>query len=223
MKGGAALSEASLHIGPPRPEGRGFRAAYLMTKKDSEKDSERPHYYSQFWLDVAAGRKVIGAPKTNEEAETVEPETIEPVTSRKAGRNSAGPVADGHKETRLHAIDEPIFDTEEFDEPELDELDEDELAEVDDIDIPNIAIEEPVEDTNIPNVDLVPEEPVEDTNIPNVDLVPEEPVEEETFEEEFEEDEEDLTWGAGRGRKKPKPGRQAKPPSKKPKRDRRSF
>ena len=44
----------------------------LMTKKDSEKEVERPHYYSQFWLDVAAGRRVIGAPKTDEGADGFE-------------------------------------------------------------------------------------------------------------------------------------------------------
>src|SRR5436190_7969662 len=51
----------------------------LMTRKDSEKDSERPHYYSQFWLDVAAGRRIIGTPKSNEEDEQTEAELLEPV------------------------------------------------------------------------------------------------------------------------------------------------
>ncbi len=30
---------------------------WYMTRKDSERDAERPRYYSQFWLDVAAGRR----------------------------------------------------------------------------------------------------------------------------------------------------------------------
>ena len=46
-----------------------------MTRKDSEKETDRPHYYSQFWLDVAAGRTVIGAPKVEDEAELAEDET----------------------------------------------------------------------------------------------------------------------------------------------------
>ena len=50
-----------------------------MTRKESEKDSERTHYYSQFWLDVAAGRKIIGAPKANDEIDTYEQE-LEPAT-----------------------------------------------------------------------------------------------------------------------------------------------
>ena len=32
----------------------------MMARKDLEKETERPRYYSQFWLDVAAGRRVIG-------------------------------------------------------------------------------------------------------------------------------------------------------------------
>src|SRR3989442_573950 len=42
---------------------------WRMTRKDSEKETDRPHYYSQFWLDVAAGRTVIGGPKVEDEEE----------------------------------------------------------------------------------------------------------------------------------------------------------
>ena len=57
-----------------------------MTRKDSEKETDRPHYYSQFWLDVAAGRAVIGATKSEDETDLVEDETelsepvLEPVS-----------------------------------------------------------------------------------------------------------------------------------------------
>src|SRR5439155_1480723 len=56
-----------------------------MTRKDSEKDSERPHYYSQFWLDVAAGRRIIGTPKPNEEGEQTDAELLEPVSHLTGG------------------------------------------------------------------------------------------------------------------------------------------
>ena len=56
-----------------------------MTRKDSEKDSERPHYYSQFWLDIAAGRRTIGGPKP-EDGEAIETETAEPVPQRGSRR-----------------------------------------------------------------------------------------------------------------------------------------
>jgi len=174
-----------------------------MTRKDSEKDSERPHYYSQFWLDVAAGRKVIGAPKSNEEAD-MEPEPeaeAEPLTFRKPGRGSDSAFSDGYEETISHPEVEPELDAEEYVEPDLDEM----------------AFENDVEDA------LISDAAVDEAEIPDVDFTPlEEEAEEDFFDEEEEEEEDDLGWGAGRGRKKPKPGRQTKQP-KKAKRDRRSF
>src|SRR5579862_2286516 len=46
----------------------------VMARKDLEKETERPRYYSQFWLDVAAGRRVIGAGKSAEAEEEAEDE-----------------------------------------------------------------------------------------------------------------------------------------------------
>ncbi len=76
---------------------------WRMTRKDSEKDTDRPHYYSQYWLDVAAGRVAISSPKVEEEAELAEAdlETLEPNPTplRKAGRSTA-PASDGYKSTQ---------------------------------------------------------------------------------------------------------------------------
>ncbi|HEX6480058.1 MAG TPA: hypothetical protein VF043_14545 [Ktedonobacteraceae bacterium] len=187
-----------------------------MTRKDSEKDAERPHYYSQFWLDVAAGRRVIGGPKPEDGTETGEPEMPEPIALRRTGRTAATPTSDGHRETRPQSVVEPIFapDEEEEMEAEPDEVDlEDEL---DDLNVPNIDVDEAVDDTNFSDLDLVkPEAEEEDED-------------EDFFDEEDEdEEEEDDDWAIGRGRKKPKPGRQVKPPKptkKPPRRDtRRGF
>ncbi len=167
-----------------------------MTRKDSEKDAERPRYYSQFWLDVAAGRRVIGAPKPDE---GVEPETLEAVAARKPGRSSI-PVTDGYRESLPRGVSEPVLAPDEVIEPEP-ELEEELVGEVDDLDIPNILVEEAY------NPDLTPEEE-------------EEPVEDFYEEEEEEEEEDELEW-TGRGRKKPKPGRQVKQPKKSIKRDQR--
>lgn len=180
-----------------------------MTRKDSEKDAERPHYYSQFWLDVAAGRRVIGTPKTEEGADQAEAETPvpEPTPLRKAGRNSTATVADGYKETRLQSVAEPAFEPEEdYVEPEQEEV---ALADtVDDLELPTLDADETFEDADIS--DLNPEE--------------EELEDEDYFDDEEEEEEEDEDGWAARGRKKPKPGRQVKQPKvKKPKRDRRGF
>lgn len=166
-----------------------------MTRKDSEKDADRPHYYSQFWLDIAAGRRVIGGPKP-EEAEAGEIEAPEPAPVRKAGRASA---SDGYKETRASAVVEPEVEEEEFEQEEA----------IDEAEMPNIVLDEDVEP--------VEEELAEDYS------EEEELEEEEFFDEEEEEDEEDEGWGRRGGRKKAKPTRPVKP-VKKPRREpRRGF
>jgi hypothetical protein len=59
----------------------------LMARKDLEKETERPRYYSQFWLDVAAGRRVIGAGKAQDGDETEAAETEgTPELTTKAGK-----------------------------------------------------------------------------------------------------------------------------------------
>ena len=173
-----------------------------MTRKDSEKDSERPHYYSQFWLDVAAGRRVIGAPKPNEETD-MEPDT-ESVMLRRPGHISDAAYSDGYEETISHPEVEPEFEAEEYAEPELDEMEPENDIDVEDTEIPNIIVDE----TEIPDVDLAPVEEEEELFF-------------EEEEEEEEEDEDDLGWG--RGRKKPKPGRQVKQPKKSKREPRRGY
>lgn len=180
-----------------------------MTKKD-EKDADRPHYYSQFWLDVAAGRKVIGGPKTEDGTDQADADLSEPLPlARKGGRANPGIVPmDGYRETRAPAAvaDEAYDEDEEEEEFTLPEDEEPDLVnEVSDEDIPTIVDDTPEELTP----DIEPE-PIEEEE--------EEPEEDEEFYDEEDEDEEE--WPA-RGRKKPKPGRQTKvpkPPAKKPRR-----
>src|SRR5579864_7475320 len=126
-----------------------------MTRKDSEKDAERPHYYSQFWLDVAAGRRVIGGPKPEDGTEAGEPEMPEPIALRRAGRTSTAPTSDGHRETRPQSVVEPIFAPDEEEEMEPEPDDEVDLAgEQDELDVPNIDVEETVDDTDFSDLDL---------------------------------------------------------------------
>jgi hypothetical protein len=64
----------------------------VMARKDLDKETERPRYYSQFWLDIAAGRRVIGAERgvqDNEEAEALETEQT-PEGSTKGLRGARG-------------------------------------------------------------------------------------------------------------------------------------
>ncbi len=183
-----------------------------MTKKD-EKDADRPHYYSQFWLDVAAGRRVIGAPKPEDGADLADADLPEPTPlARKGGRVNANILpADGYRETRAPAAvaDEEYDEEDEFAVPEDEEPDL--MAEVDDEDIPTIVDDTPEVLTPDIEPELVDEEEVPD--------------EEEEFFDEDEEEEDEDEWPA-RGRKKPKPGRQVKapkPPAKKPPRRGRGF
>jgi hypothetical protein len=171
-----------------------------MTRKDSERDAERPRYYSQFWLDVAAGRRVIGTPKTDEGVEGFEPETPETSVTRKAGRNNSS-ATDGYREAFSRTAVEPAPVPDEVIEPES-ELEDELIDEVDDLDIPNIVVDE----------DYTPDTATssEEEEEPGEDF----------YDEDEEEEEEESGW-SGRGRKKPTPRRQAKQPKKGIKRDQR--
>lgn len=201
-----------------------------MTRKD-EKDTERPHYYSQFWLDVAAGRRVIGTPKTDadESADSSEADLPEPISIlRKGGRVTPSVLVDGHFNSHARG-----FDTDE-DADEEEDLDEELDLELDLADEPDLITPEVEEealagemgDTDIP--DFVLDVPVvEEKVVPEpLAAIDEGESEEEFFDDEEEEEEEEEDGWAARGRKKPKPGRQVKtpkPPVKKPKRGGRGF
>jgi hypothetical protein len=183
-----------------------------MIKKD-EKDADRPHYYSQFWLDVAAGRRVIGAPKPEDGADLADADLPEPTPlAHRGGRVNANilPV-DGYRDMRAPAAvaDEAFDEDNEFTVPE--DKEPDLVNEVDDEDIPTIVDDTPEVEVLTP---AIAPEPLGEEEEPNE--------EEEFFEDEEEEEEDDEEWAA-RGRKKPKPGRLVKapkPPVKKPKRGR---
>jgi hypothetical protein len=187
-----------------------------MTRKDSEKDSERPHYYSQFWLDVAAGRRIIGAPRPEDEAAELESSEPAPSIRSRGGRGfvqddsiDARSDSDGYAERIIHPVAEPLATPEEFIEPEAEEIDL-ETDNVNDLDIQD----EVVDDTDIPDMDLGPAEVEEEDDLFD---------EEEEDEDEEEEEEDDGSWGA-RGRKRNKPVRPKIPPKKAPRREpRRGF
>ena len=183
-----------------------------MTRKDSEKESERPHYYSQFWLDIAAGRRTIGGPKPEDEGELLD-DAPEPISLRRPLRSE--PDDDLEEDEQPHTTRRPIsaravppvvspVEDEVVEEPEEEELAIPDAGE-------DFSEDELVADADIPDMDLAADEDVED---------------EEIFDDEDEdEDEEEEGWVPGRGRKKPSPKRPTKqPPVKRPKRDsRRRF
>jgi hypothetical protein len=181
-----------------------------MTRKDSEKDAERPHYYSQFWLDVAAGRRVIGAPKPGDESELAEAEPEEPAPIHKSGRIQEEQVlanADGRADNIAHPVAEAVAEPDEYIETEA-EPEEPFSSDVEELELPN------VEEGDIPDMDLGPVDDLEE----DIAEEEEEEPEEEFYDEEEEEEEDDGSWG-GRGRKKPKPTRPVRPPKKPTRRD----
>jgi hypothetical protein len=184
-----------------------------MTRKDSEKDSERPHYYSQFWLDIAAGRRTIGGPKP-EDGEAIETETAEPVPQRSPKRvnepeefpTSSTPV-NGYREEATHPVtDEDYSESEEDLAQDQEELNEGDYQE----DLP------PGDDEGIPDVDFSEEE---EGNTSEDNILEGNALEEN---ENMYDDDDETSWG-GRSRKKAKPVRPNKTPIKKPGKTRRSF
>jgi hypothetical protein len=185
-----------------------------MIRKDNEKETDRPHYYSQFWLDVAAGRTVIGAPKGEDETELSEPE-LEPTPLRRASRNHAASATDGYQPTRAQTVTEQAYVPEEFEEGEESEFDQ--ADDVVDLELPDNVLDETEEEMIIPEADILPDEE---------ELAEDEDADEFFFDDEIEDEDEDEDDWSARGRKKPKPGRQAKAPkpTRKPKREpRRGF
>ncbi|GHO43104.1 hypothetical protein [Ktedonospora formicarum] len=107
-----------------------------MVKKDNEKDSERPHYYSQFWLDVAAGRRIIGAPKEEGEGDA----------SVATAAPKASPASeDTHEEEEATSSFETVDQADAYAEPE-EEFASDTYEEVVDADVPDVDIAEEEEE-----------------------------------------------------------------------------
>ena len=186
-----------------------------MTRKESEKDADRTHYYSQFWLDVAAGRRIIGAPREDEGAEA---DVLEPtVPVRKSVRSvsyadSSDGQFDDQDERIVHPVAEPLATPEEFGDAEADDSD----LEADDSEVPDFQ-EEVVDDIDIPDMDLGSgEDEAEESEVE--DSEEEEEAEDGEGVVPEEEEEEDLGWG-GRGRKRNKPVRPKAPPKKAPRRE----
>src|SRR5579883_2470760 len=131
----------------------------FMTRKDSDKDADRPHYYSQFWLDIAAGRRVIGGPKP-EEAEARAGEAPEPAPSRKTGRGGA----DGYRETPASVVAQPVAN----------EVEEEEFAQEETVEQPDIDLSEEFASEEEPLDDEVMEELEADDGMLDEEAVEEE-------------------------------------------------
>lgn len=189
-------------------------ARTMMTRKDSEKDVDRPHYYSQFWLDIAAGRRVIGGPRPEDEAGEAEQPEPAPVPARKNGRNSA---ADGYKEPRAAVVTPQVVEESEEDveEPSDEDFPQEEEDMVEEDELPNIVLDEDSPKARASTQDKLSDEAEEAEEA-------EDEYPKEDNEEGEEEEEEEEEWNGRGGRKKAKPTRPAKP-AKRPKTRRGGF
>jgi hypothetical protein len=183
-------TEHKLHVG---------EQGGMMARKDLEKETERPRYYSQFWLDVAAGRRVIGGGKSAQESEETEGGEEESASemSSKAGKAPKGatmpPVVEAEPAGRRAGHPLRLSGTESLADLAaaaglVDMESGEEISELEEGDV----IE-----------DLAPLPEAEEAELA------EEPVEEtysyaELYDEE-EEEEEEEGWGPRRGKKRKKP------------------
>lgn len=154
-------------------------------RTDNRLDPERPHYYSQYWIDVAMGKQPATLPEPAQAAEEEEPEELEPEFVAPAPKPEPKPkpkVAEKKPEVR------PL--TSLADLANIDMLMKSSAA-MDDDQAPDISggLD------NVPDISL------------DVVSGAEPPAEasegDEAFDEEFEEDEEDSEWGPGRRKQKP--------------------
>jgi len=168
--------------------------AGLMSRRDLAADLDRPHFYSQFWIDVASGKRdVVAAPAAETEAEFEEAEEpeFEPVAK------VAPPVAVRKPAKAPERKPEPVRPalTSLADLANIDLLMKS-SAEMDGDEIPDIEAG--------PTSDLAPI--VTDFDLDEVAAAPEAAASDDEFEgAEFDEDEEEEggDWGARRKPSKP--------------------
>lgn len=123
------LSSVSLGTVEVRDKGE------MMRRQDSEKDTERPHAYSQFWLDISAGRRVIG------ESQPEEAETTEPALPQSSGRKSVADRSPGMRATAAAASMVEEQEHDEVGEPEEEAFTQEDM--VDEVELPTLALDEP--------------------------------------------------------------------------------
>ncbi len=159
-------------------------------RTDSRQDSDRPHYYSQFWIDVAMGKQSPALPEAQAVAEEEEEEDLEAdllaVAPKPEPKAKAPKPAEKKPETR------PTI-TSLADLANIDMLMRSSAA-MDDTEAPDITAG--LGAAAGPDITLVVAGEEEEAEASES---------EEVFEEGFDEEEEEDEWGGSR--RKPKPGK----------------
>jgi hypothetical protein len=181
-----------------------------MIRKDPAQDTDRAHYYSQFWIEVAAGRPIGQGSTATDEAEEAEDTDFEALLSAPpmATPDEAPPRAEVKPKPRLVDKKEPARSLSS-------------LADLANIaDLMNQSAQ--MEDDTVPDIEAGVADELEPGIVTDFDFggLPEEEEEPEALAQEeedlgdFEEEEEEDEWGNTRRPKKPQ---------KPPRRDRRGF
>jgi hypothetical protein len=193
-----------------------------MIRKDITLDADRPHYYSQFWIDVAMGKREVGGAQTA----TAEPDN-EPVDDEQPEPIFADRMVDIEPEIELEP---PIVRTPpapKKPEPKKPEPARPSLSSLADLAKIEALMRDSaqMDDDTVPDIENAASSPIEEeepvaTNfdVGAADLeAAEEPVslDEQLADEEFDEDfdeEEDDEWGSGGPRRGSKPNKRRREP-----------
>jgi len=190
-----------------------------MTRKDTA-DLDRPHYYSQFWVDIAAGKRDVTAASATEmadltdlvdlDADTLAEEELPPppapVAKPAAKAKPAKPAPEPPRSTitSLADLDQLMKSSAEMDDDTVPDIESSEIGDL-------APFGQPAQE----------EEPAIVTDF-DLDQAAEEPVAEAAGEDELEDmdfdEEEEDEWGSPRRGTKPQ-----KPPRRREPRERRGF
>jgi hypothetical protein len=190
-----------------------------MIRKDITLDADRPHYYSQFWIDVAMGKREIGGPRSVAEHEAEPMEDAEPATHF-ADLMDVEPELD---------LEPPVVRTPpapKKPEPKKPEPSRSSLSSLADLAKIDMLMRDSAEmdDDTVPDIENAAASPIEDEPIAtDFDLESgaldetEEPVSldaqraDEEYDEDFDAEEEDE-WGSGEPRRGSKPNKRRREP-----------
>jgi hypothetical protein len=173
-----------------------------MIRKDPAQDTDRAHYYSTFWIEVAAGRPIGQSTQATDE-------DLEPEETDFEALLSAPPMA-------TPAAPKPKPKPVEKKEPARSLSSLADLANIADL----MSQSAQMEDDTVPDIaagagEELPSEVITDFDFGETPAEEEEEpevlAEAEDFGEDFEEDEEEEDWGGGRRTKPKKPPRREKP------------
>jgi hypothetical protein len=186
-------------------------------RKDITLDADRPHYYSQFWIDVAMGKREIGGQRT-----AIAEREVEPLEELRA----EPPFADTIDEEPELELEAPVVKTPpapkkpEPKKPEPSRASLSSLADLAKIDM-LMRDSAQMDDDTIPDIENAAAAPVEegavatDFDVDTGDLeAAEEPVslDEQLADEDYEEEEEEDEWGSGGPRRGSKPNKRRREP-----------